>query len=310
MSLHAHGSAVPVRGVGNAHPAMAWQQAPLLDRIAASLVSLTPSEQRVGRLCLENPRIFASLPVSELAGRARVSNPTVVRFCRSVGYNGLTDFKSKLTGTAQEGVPFIHPHVDADDKPGDILVKVIDSTVSAFLKHRHQALAITLDKAVSALSAASQAQGQIQFFGIGDSGTVAQDAQLKFFHLGVRTNSYADGHLQVMGASVLGPGDCAVLISNSGRTRELMDSCDIARKNGATTIVMTPSGSPLASAGHIHIPIDHGLDLDQFSPMLSRLLHLMVIDVLVIGVALQLGGEAQQQRMQDIKHHLRHKRYD
>lgn len=310
MSMHAHASAVSVRGGFNGPPNGAWQPAPLLDRIAASLVSLTPSEQRVGRLCLENPRIFASLPVSELAGRARVSNPTVVRFCRSVGYNGLSDFKSKLIGTTQEGVPFIHPHVDADDRPGDILIKVIDSTVSSIQKLRNSALAIALDKAVSTLSATCLAKQQIQFFGAGDSSSVAHDAQLKFFHLGVRTHTYADGHLQVMSASVLGPGDCAVLISNSGRTRELMNACDIARKNGATTIVMTASDTPLASAGHIHIPIDHGQDLDQYCPMVSRLLQLMVIDVLAIGVALNTGDEAQHRRMVDIKHRLRHKRYD
>lgn len=310
MNLHAHGSAIPARGGFSGGPCAAWQQAPLLDRIAASLASLSPSEQRVGKLCLADPRMFATLSVSELAERACVSSPTVVRFCRSVGYDGLLDFKSKLIGMAMEGVPFIHPHVDADDKTRDVMVKVIDSTVSAILKYRNDASAMALDKAVSALSAACQAQQQIQFFGVGNSGAVAQDAQLKFFHLGIRTSTYADGHLQIMGASVLGPGDCAVLISNSGRTRELMDACDIARKNGATTIVMTASGSPLASAGHIHIGVDHAQDFEQYSPMVSRLLHLMVIDILVTGVALHMGGETLQRRMQDIKHHLRHKRYD
>jgi RpiR family carbohydrate utilization transcriptional regulator len=78
---------------------------------------------------------------------------------------------------------------------------------------------------------------------------VAQDAQHKFFRLGVNTTAYSDGHMQVMSATMLGPGDCAVVISNSGRTRDLMDACDIARRKGATVIVITASGSPLASAG-------------------------------------------------------------
>ena len=64
----------------------------MLDRITASLPSLAPAEQRVGKLCLNDPRAFAKLPVSELADRAHVSKPTVVRFCRSVGYDGLADF--------------------------------------------------------------------------------------------------------------------------------------------------------------------------------------------------------------------------
>lgn len=86
----------------------------MLDRITASLPSLAPAEQRVGKLVLVDPRAFASLPVTELAERAHVSKPTVVRFCRSMGYDGLSDFKLKLAGTVSEGVPFIHRSVDLD----------------------------------------------------------------------------------------------------------------------------------------------------------------------------------------------------
>ena len=104
----------------------------MLDRITASLSSLAPAEQRVGKLVLLDPRSFASLPVTELAARAHVSKPTVVRFCRSMGYDGLSDFKLKLAGTVSEGVPFIHRSVDLDDKVNDVLVKVIDNNVAAF----------------------------------------------------------------------------------------------------------------------------------------------------------------------------------
>ena len=111
----------------------------MLDRIKASLPSLAPAEQRVGKLVLHDPRAFANLPVTELADRAHVSKPTVVRFCRSVGYDGLSDFKLKLAGSVSEGVPFIHRSVDADDKTSDVTVKVIDNTVAAFLKYRNDA---------------------------------------------------------------------------------------------------------------------------------------------------------------------------
>ena len=94
----------------------------MLDRIRASIPALPPAEQRVAKLVLADPRSFASMPVGELAERAHVSKPTVVRFCRSVGYDGLADFKLKLAGTVNEGVPFVHRAVDEDDKPGDIIV--------------------------------------------------------------------------------------------------------------------------------------------------------------------------------------------
>jgi len=89
----------------------------MLDRIRACLSALAPAEQRVARLVLEDPREFAVLPVGELAARAQVSKPTVVRFCRSVGYDGLADFKRKLAGSVNEGVPFVHRAVDDDDEP-------------------------------------------------------------------------------------------------------------------------------------------------------------------------------------------------
>ncbi|MDR7308209.1 SIS domain-containing protein [Rhodoferax saidenbachensis] len=281
----------------------------MLDRIKASLPSLAPAEQRVGKLCLADPRAFAKLPVSELADRAHVSKPTVVRFCRSVGYDGLSDFKLKLAGTVNEGVPFIHRSVDADDKTGDVMVKVIDNTVAAFLKYRNDASTLAIEKAVLALVDAYSAGRQIQFFGVGNSGIVAQDAQHKFFRLGINTTAYSDGHMQVMSASILGPGDCVVVISNSGRTRDLMDACDIARKNGATTIVITASGSPLASAGHIHLSADHPEGFDRYSPMVSRLLHLMIIDILATCVALRIGSNKLQPLLREMKHNLRNKRY-
>ncbi|HET8744509.1 MAG TPA: transcriptional regulator, partial [Ramlibacter sp.] len=152
----------------------------MLDRIRASMPSLAPAEQRVARLVLGDPRTFAKLPVSELAERAHVSKPTVVRFCRSVGYDGLSDFKLKLAGSVSEGVPFIHRSVDADDKTADVLVKVIDNAVAALLKYRNDASTFAIDKAAEALAATHRTRGRIEFYGVGNSGVVALDAQHKF----------------------------------------------------------------------------------------------------------------------------------
>ena len=281
----------------------------MLERIKASLPSLAPAEQRVGKLVLADPRAFANLPVTELADRSHVSKPTVVRFCRSMGYDGLSDFKLKLAGSVSEGVPFIHRSVDVDDKTSDVAVKVIDNTVAAFLKYRNDASFFALEHAAKALADTQSANRRIEFYGVGNSGIVAQDAQHKFFRLGVNTIAYSDGHMQVMSASLLGAGDCLVVISNSGRTRDLMDATDIARKKGATVIVITASGSPLAAAGHVHLSADHPEGYDRYSPMVSRLLHLMIIDILATTVALRVGSPKLQPLLQDMKNNLRNKRY-
>jgi len=285
----------------------------MLERIRASIPALPPAEQRVAKLLLSDPRSFASLPVAELSLRAHVSKPTVVRFCRSVGYDGLADFKLKLAGSVNEGVPFVHRSVDDDDKAGDIIVKVIDNAVAALLRYRNAAGDQAVERAIAALAEAGRSGHRIEFYGVGNSGIVAQDAQHKFFRLGVTAAAVSDGHVQVMSATMLHPGDCAVIISNSGRSRDLLDVAEIARRKGATVIVITASGSPLAheaqSPGHILLAADHPEDADRYSPMVSRLLHLMIIDILTTGVALRLGSAQLRPMLQEIKKNLRATRY-
>ena len=145
----------------------------MLKRIKSTLSSLAPAEQRVGKLLLTDPRTFSTLPVTELADRAGVSKPTVVRFCRSMGYEGLSDFELKLAGSLSEGVPFIHRSVGAQDNSNDVLVKVIDNTVTAFLKYRNDASSAQIDKAAEAIALTHKKGKRLEFFGVGNSGILS-----------------------------------------------------------------------------------------------------------------------------------------
>jgi RpiR family carbohydrate utilization transcriptional regulator len=285
----------------------------MLDRIQASIPALSPAEQRVARLVLADPRAFAALPVGDLAERAHVSKPTVVRFCRSVGYHGLTDFKRKLAGRVNEGVPFVHRAVAEGDKPADVIVKVIDNAVAAFLKYRNDAAGHAFERAIDTLAEAGRTGRRIEFYGSGNSGIVAQDAQHKFFRLGVNAAAISDGHVQVMSATMLTTGDVAVVFSNSGRTRDAIDVTEIARRKGAAVLLVTASGSPLAlmaqGTNPLLLAVDHPEDHERYSPMVSRLLHLLVVDILTAAVALRLPADELRPRMQEIKKTLRARRY-
>jgi RpiR family carbohydrate utilization transcriptional regulator len=285
----------------------------MLERIKAAIPALPPAEQRVAKLLLGDPRSFATLPVGELADRAHVSKPTVVRFCRSVGYGGLADFKLKLAGTVNEGVPFVHRAVADDDKPGELIVKVVDNAVAALLKYRNAAAGHAVERAIAALAATQRAGGRVEFWGVGNSGIVAQDAQHKLFRLGLHTGHSSDGHVQVMSATLLGAKDCAVVVSNAGRSRDLLDAADIARRKGATVIVISVSDSPLTrqalAANQIVLAADHPEDHDRYSPMVSRLLHLVIVDILTTGLALRLGSSELRPMLAEIKRNLRERRY-
>jgi len=279
----------------------------MLDRISASLPSLAPAEQRVGQLVLADPHSFARLPVRELAEKANVSKPTVVRFCRSMGYDGLADFKLKLAGNVAEGVPYVHRSVDADDKTSDVVVKVIDNSVAAFLQYRNAASPKAIDHAVQAIVETWRNKKRLEIYGVGNSGVVAQDAQHKFFRLGISSHATSDTHLQVIGATMLSEGDCAILISNSGRTNDLLEVAQLAKQNKSTIISITSSHTPLSEISDIHLTADNFEGADIYTPMASRLLHLLIIDILATTVALIIK-DSLSEKFKDIQNNLQNKR--
>lgn len=281
----------------------------MLSRLKSSLGSLTASEERVASLCLADPEMFARLAVGDIADMAHVSKPTVIRFCRSVGYEGLSDFKRKLAGSIHEGIPFIHQSADERDNVNRLTVKLVDGTIACLRNFRESKRTAALERGAMLLANTYKSRGKIQIYGLGSSGIAAQDLQLKLLRLGANAISLTDGHLQITGASLLSTSDCVVLISNSGRTRDLIDSCELARKKGATTLSITSSGSPLASDADIHIGADHDEGYDVYSPMTSRILHLMIIDILVTTFAIKVGGTCFKESLQDMQRNLRGKRF-
>lgn len=100
-----------------------------------------------------------------------------------------------------------------------------------------------------------------------------------------------------------------VALSGSGRSKELLESVDIARRQGATVIALTGTGTPLSAMCSIHLATDHLEDIDRYAPMSSRLLHLMVIDIVATAVALQIGCDRLQQQLERTQSHLGHRRY-
>jgi glucokinase len=95
--------------------------------------------------------------------------------------------------------------------------------------------------------------------------------------------------LQNLAASLLKPGVVAVVISGSGRVDELLDVVDRAHANGAVVIAITASQSPLARKADVALIVDHVEDVATQVPMISRILHLLMIDILVVGLSLQRG---------------------
>jgi RpiR family carbohydrate utilization transcriptional regulator len=257
----------------------------LLDRIEALIDTLRPSEQMVGRFVLRHPNLVISLSFPDIAAKCGVSQPTVARFCVAAGFTGYRDFKLRLAQSLANGVPFVHHDVGMQDSMADVGAKVFDRGIAALVSVRNHLDPEALTRATKLLAEASR----IEFYGLGNSGIVAMDAQHKFFRLGVPAVAYSDPHIHAMAASLLGKQHVVVAISGTGRTRELIRSVAIARDAGAAVIAITASGSPLAKLATVALCADVREDLDVYAPMTSRIVHLVLIDVLSVGVAIARG---------------------
>ncbi len=277
--------------------------ADLLGQIRTLEPSLSRSERKVALVVLSQPDKTIHSTLADLANLAEVSEPTVLRFCRTIGCEGFQDFKVRLAQSLVTSFSYSGLEIDPDDAAATFYKKIFNGTIDMLVKVRNQVDDRALEEAITALSQAHK----IEFYGVGASGAVAMDAQHKFFRLMVPCVAYTDSHMQFMSAAALDEQDVVVAISHTGRTKELLESVSLARQSGATVIAITAAASPLDELSSITLPVNVPEDTDIHTPMFSRIAHLVVIDVLALGVAIK-GGMAMTERLRRVKDSLRNKR--
>jgi RpiR family carbohydrate utilization transcriptional regulator len=277
----------------------------LLHRLQTQLSDLRNSERKVAEFVLRDPASVLPLRIGDLATASGVSEPTVIRFARALGFDGFQSFKLQLAQYLGSSGQYIQFSVNELDSMADVNRKVFDSTVGMLLKIRDELDAKALDAAITALSNASR----VEFYGFGASGSVAIDAQHKFFRLQVAAAAYTDPHIQHMSAIALRSTDVVVAISQSGLTKALIQSVNLAREAGAKVIGLVPLGTPLAKLCDLPIHINVEESEYAFTPVSSRIAHLVVIDVLAMGVA-RLRGEGLKNHLKKLNKSLRSLRFN
>ena len=259
----------------------------LLDSIRTQLDTLSKSEKKVALAVLEQPTQTVSQNITALAKCAQVSEPTVVRFCRTLGYDGWQEFKLKLAQGLALAPPGANEQPAQDDLAADLVNKICSRSINTLLDLRNNLKPEAIQQALDILTRANK----IEFYGQGTSGIVAADAQHKFFRSGVPTVAYVDPTIHSIAASLLRSDDVVVAISQRGNSPALLHSVKLARHGGADVIVLAPSGTPLAALATVLIPIDLVFNPDPYTPISARLAYLVVIDVLAVGLALKRGPE-------------------
>jgi RpiR family transcriptional regulator, carbohydrate utilization regulator len=259
----------------------------LLSQVEAMREQLRPSERKLADYVMEAPREVLDMAMTDFATRVGVSQPTIARFCHALGFSGFREFKIRLAQSIASDVPApaVYRDVRADEPAAGVAAKVLDRTIGALIEVRNSLSSDSVATAIALLAGARR----IEFYGAGGSGIAALDVQHKFFKLGVPSVAYSDPHTYTTSAALLGAGDVVVVISNTGRTRDILDAVKSALDGGAKVIAITHGNSPLARMASVGLFANVDEDTDIFSPMTSRVSHLAIGDILAVGVALARG---------------------
>jgi DNA-binding MurR/RpiR family transcriptional regulator len=256
----------------------------VLRAIRLHLDDLRNSEKKVALVVLESPDKVIYQSISELAENARTSEPTVLRFCRALGFRGYHELKIQLAQDLVPEVKNIHEDVGPGDDATTLSRKVLTANALAIQDSLETLDPALVERAIRLLARASR----IEFIGFGGSAPVAMDAYHKFFRLGIPCGWQDDPHMQAMAASLMTPRCVVVAISHSGSSKDIVETLEIAKGTGATAVaIVSQRKSPVAAIADVALCVHTRETGFKPEPMSSRIAHLSVIDVLAVGVALK-----------------------
>jgi RpiR family transcriptional regulator, carbohydrate utilization regulator len=259
----------------------------ILEVVRRTYADLRRSDKKVADALLADPRRIMSASVAETAEIAGVSQPTVIRFSSAVGCSGFQDLKLRLAQAVALGTPATRSVLLDTNTPGELAEKIFDYTITSLDWARNR---LDLDALEAAIALLLRARS-IEFFGFGASAIVARDAQQKFPLFDVPCGAQLDSHMQIMVASMMQPDDVAVLISNTGMTRSIIELARTVRESGAKTICITGSDSPLVRYSNVTLIVETLDNTDIYTPTISRIAALVVVDLLSTAVALRRDKE-------------------
>jgi len=264
-------------------------------KIKKSYGSLRPSEKKVADFVLLKGYAISSMSLAELAADAGVSEPTVMRFVKSLGLSGFKEFKLGLMKDwGKEDVEgksgsnlLVEFHISEKDRIEDIPSKIIGLTIKA-LEDTLKIISIDDYNKIIAMICESNI---IDVYGVGNSGSVASDLTVKLVRIGLNCRNFSDNHVQQICAGHLTPSDLAIAISHSGSTIDTVNTLKIARESGAKTVAITNfKGNYISQYADITIYTGDVETVFYSETMASRISQLAIVDMLYMGILLSDFG--------------------
>jgi len=259
----------------------------ILVTIRSLLPSLAPVERRVAQAVLDDPQGVAWRSISELARTCGTSATSVVRFCRAIGLRGYPDLRLALAGAvAREDATQVAASDDIDpaDDAAAITKKIAYADARAVTDTASHLDIAILVQVTEALAKA----GRIDIYGVGASGFVALDLQMKLQRIGRPAFAWPDPHMAISSAALRGGGDIAIGLSHTGTTVDTIDALREARSHGATTAAVTNfPWSPITEVADFVLITAARETAFRSGATTSRIAQLTVVDCLFVTLAQQ-----------------------
>ncbi len=262
----------------------------LFSRIRLHSNHFTTAQERIVRFLQQNLKEALELPINELAKHCSVGDATIIRFYRTLGFESYQMFRIALAQELAEVEKNpIYEEVKQQDTLTDVIHKVVHSSIQSIYDIEKQLDIPALEHVVENFYRASL----IHVIGLGASGVVAQDAMHKLMRLGIKVNAYSDSHLMTIAASIAGNKEAFFAICHSGETTEILRALTLAKARGCYTCALTS----YMNSSITEIVSDYLLSCTRETKMrsdamISRIVQLVVIDVLYVMLALKIGDTA------------------
>ncbi len=270
--------------------------------------SFTPVEMRIAEYILANPESIPTMSIKEIAQKSRTSDASVLRFCRTLGFSGYRGFIVSIS-MAKASSKEKDSQAYTDIRPGDTLDMITDSvfynTEKALEDTKKILSSAQLKKAVELLCDAEQ----VRFFGTGASGLVCLDAHQKFMRIRKVSYAHTESHDQITAAALMSRKDVAVLMTYSGKTKDIVELNNILKEKEVPTILITRyQKSKLVENASAVLNISSPEVTMRSGAMGSRIAMLCVVDILFSAVASARYEEVKKYLMDTHKIIVEHKR--
>lgn len=275
----------------------------ILDTIGAMHNSMTRVYQKIANYILTYPEPVTRFSIAELSRESQAGEATIIRFCRSLGYQGFQEFKMDLaielaTVSANAGSPLIDAEINDTDDAHTIGLK-LQNTITNVLSETMNLLDMTqVEKVVNALRNCNS----VYIFGVGSSGITAEDMKYKLVRIGLRVDALTNNHFMYMQAALLKAGDVAIAISHSGESAETVHALRLAKKSGAVTIAITHNlGSSLSKLAEYCLINGNRQGMLQGDSIGTKTAQLFVLDLIYTLLVQAAPEQARESKLRTMK---------